>query len=181
MVVSDECAHHVARPAVVHTDTEYRSEFPFGPEPSNLYYIGGNHAENWSTAVHYHDHYGLVYLDSGHSPYKIDKTLYGIHEGELLVTKPGEVHFGLAGEQAPFKLFYIGFTLERMPILHNEFYRIGLGRVAKDANGRIKSFHGQTVCVIKDDRTDTALIPSSAARPAIDPPAVSTVSVLPPA
>ncbi len=140
------------RPVVVHTDTEYRSELPFSPEPSNLYYIGVNHKENWSTAVHYHDHYELVYLDSGHSSYKIDKTLYGIHEGELLVTKPGEAHFGLAGEQAPFMLYYIGFTLERMPVLHNEFYRIGLGRVAKDAHGRIKSLFEQMLSELRRQR-----------------------------
>lgn len=140
------------RPVVVHTDTEYRNELPFGPEPSNVQYIGVNHEEKWSTAVHYHDHYELVYLVSGYSPYKIDKTLYGIHEGELLVTKPGELHFGLAGDQAPFKLYYIGFTLERMPILHNEFYRIGLGRVAKDANGRIKSLFEMMLSELRRQR-----------------------------
>jgi AraC-like DNA-binding protein len=132
-------------PASIHTDTEFRMELPFGSEQNSLYYIGIYYKENWSTATHYHDHFELCYLDSGYSPYKIDKTLYGFHAGELLVTKPREEHFGLAGEQTPFKLYYIGFTLERMPYLQNEFYRIGLQRIAKDPDGSIKSLFEQIV------------------------------------
>jgi AraC-like DNA-binding protein len=141
-------------PAVVHTDTEFRMELPFGLETSNLYYVGVNHMENWSTTFHYHDHYELCYLDYGYSQYKIDKTLYTIHSSELLVTKPGEVHFGLAGggEQTPFKLYYIGFHLERLSILHNEFYQIGLQRIAKDMDGTIKALFEQIINEIQNKR-----------------------------
>ncbi|MBD2867865.1 helix-turn-helix transcriptional regulator [Paenibacillus arenilitoris] len=153
--MSENDTLHARAPApkhthVVHTDTEFRIELPFGPEPSSLFYVGINHAQNWSTSTHYHDHYELCYLDGGDCPYKIDETLYDVHAGELLVTKPGELHFGLAGEQSPFKLYYVGFALTGMPELQAEFYRVGLHRVAKDSGGQVKSLFDRIIGEVQE-------------------------------
>jgi len=134
---------------VIDNDLEFRIELPFNSDASHIYYLGVNYYENWSTSIHYHDHFELCYVDEGHSQYKIDKTLYEIQKGQLLLTKPEEIHFGLAGEHLPFKLYYIGFRLERLHSLYPEFYRIGLQRIASDQNNRVKEIFDQMISEIK--------------------------------
>jgi AraC-like DNA-binding protein/mannose-6-phosphate isomerase-like protein (cupin superfamily) len=135
---------------VIDNDEEFRIELPFDSEASHIYYLGVNYYENWSTSIHYHDHFELCYVDEGHSQYKIDKTLYEVQKGQLLLTKPEEIHFGLAGKQMPFKLYYIGFRLERLHHLYPEFYRIGLQRIAMDQDSRVKAIFEHMITEIKN-------------------------------
>ncbi|QHT59053.1 AraC family transcriptional regulator [Paenibacillus lycopersici] len=127
------------RPLVIENEWEFRAELPFDAKSSSLYYIGEQLMPNWATASHYHDHFELCYLEQGHGQYQIDKTLYQIRAGDLWLTKPGETHYGLAGEDASFRLYYLGFKLEWAKALEPDFYQLGAGRVVPDEDGTIKS------------------------------------------
>lgn len=127
-------------PDTLRTAEEFRSELPFSPSASSIYYAGLTLKPNWATPSHYHEHFELCYLDEGSGQYQIDKTLYGIASGQLLLTMPGENHFGLAaGKSAPFRLYYVGLKLERLPVLQLECYRIGTRRIAEDTDGSVKA------------------------------------------
>ncbi|MFI2857373.1 helix-turn-helix domain-containing protein [Paenibacillus sp. JSM ZJ436] len=140
------------KPAVrqmLQSDTEYRLELPYGTE-SLIYYIGINHKQNWHTAVHSHDHYELCYVVRGSSSYIIDNTLYRMDRGEFLITKPGEAHYGLAEEQSPFTLYYLGFKPSLLPALQRELIHLGPGRVAKDATGSMRALFEQLFTEMKE-------------------------------
>ncbi|QHW31745.1 AraC family transcriptional regulator [Paenibacillus rhizovicinus] len=126
------------RPLLIENELEFRAELPFDARSSSLYYIGEQLMPNWATTSHYHDHFELCYLEEGHGQYQIDKTLYQIRAGDLWLTKPGETHYGLAGKDAPFRLYYMGFKLEWMKALQPDFYQLGAGRVVPDEDGTVK-------------------------------------------
>jgi len=138
----DSHSIYIATPSIaktLHSDWELRIELPFSTPQSSIYYLGLNHYENWATPSHTHSHFELCYLDEGRGQYKIDKTVYEIRSGQFLLTKPGENHFGLAGKNAPFKLYYIGFKLELLSALQMKIYEIGAHRIAEDTDGTMKS------------------------------------------
>jgi len=121
-----------------HSDWELRIELPFDSAKSSIYYIGLTRYENWATPSHTHTHYEFCYLDEGNGQYKIDKTVYDFRSGQFLLTKPGENHFGLAGQASPFKLYYVGFKVEMLSALQMDLYAIGARRIAEDTDGVIK-------------------------------------------
>lgn len=125
--------------STLRTDKELRIELPFDSFHSSIYYAGLNLHENWATPSHTHEHFELCYLDEGRGQYKIDKTVYDFRKGQLLLTKPGENHYGLAGKDAPFKLYYVGFRLEWLSDLQVEIYGMGAQRIAEDRDDTVKS------------------------------------------
>lgn len=126
------------RSSVFESEKEIRIELPFESNMDNMLYIGINELENFSTAVHYHDHFELCFLEHGQGLYKIEKSLYPVGSGELWMTKPNEIHYGLAGGSSAFRLYYMGFKLDRLRSLEAELYRIGPHRVVKDDDRAIK-------------------------------------------
>jgi AraC-like DNA-binding protein len=146
-------------PLTLRTEREFRIELPFDPRASSIFYLGLNLEENWATPSHYHEHFELCYLDEGNGQYKIDKTLYDFRSGQLLLTKPGENHFGLAGKLAPFKLYYVGFKLDRLTALQLECYRMGMSRIADDPEGTVKSLF---VALINETANSSRLADSMA-------------------
>lgn len=127
------------QPKLVDNELEYRAELPYDAQRSNLYYIGEQLIPNWATPSHYHDHFELCYLAEGHGQYQIDKTRYPIRAGDLWLTKPGETHYGLAGKDAPFHLYYMGFKLEWNKALQPDFYQLRGSRVANDDEGAVRA------------------------------------------
>lgn len=141
-------------PRLISNECEFRIDLPFDAQSSPMFYIGELLMNNWSTQAHFHDHFELCYLDEGTGQYQIDKTLYQVKAGELWLTKPGEIHYGLAGIDAPFRLLYIGLNLEWMQALQPDFYRIGLKRVIGDEDRLIKWIFEQ---IIREVRTKPRL------------------------
>lgn len=125
-------------PRTIHSDSELRIELPFAPDKSSVYYIGLARHAHWAAPSHCHTHYELCYLDEGRGQYTIDHTLYDFSSGQFLLTKPGENHYGLAGREEPFKLYYIGFNVELLSALQVDLYAIGSRRIAQDTNGVVK-------------------------------------------
>ncbi|WP_256758824.1 AraC family transcriptional regulator [Cohnella sp. WQ 127256] len=143
----------------LHTEGEFRIDLPFDPVGSSIYYLGLNVQDNWATQSHYHEHFELCYLDEGNGQYKIDKTLYDFRSGQLLLTKPGESHYGLASKPDAFKLYYVGFKLDRFSALQLECYRIGMSRIADDPEGTVKSLF---VALINETEKSSKLADSMA-------------------
>ncbi|MFC5404075.1 helix-turn-helix transcriptional regulator [Cohnella soli] len=140
--MSDRASDFHATPSVANTfrtEQELRIELPFSPASSSIYYVGMNLHENWATSSHMHSHYELCYLDMGSGQYKIDKTVYEFGAGQFLLTRPGEDHFGLAGQNAPFKLYYVGFHVDLLSALQLDLYNIGETRIGEDSDGVIRS------------------------------------------
>ncbi|MFC5651225.1 helix-turn-helix domain-containing protein [Paenibacillus solisilvae] len=136
---------------IVESDSEMRFELPF-TNLDNMFYIGVNATVNWTTNFHFHDHFELCYLDQGPLSYSIDKSLYHVDQGELFITKPGERHYGLAGGNSNFRLYYMGFKLDQMRGMEAEYYNIGVNRIVKDAEGQIKRLFDLIIGEVRNRR-----------------------------
>ncbi|MBP1964939.1 AraC family transcriptional regulator [Paenibacillus aceris] len=136
---------------VVESDTEMRFELPF-TDLDNMFYIGMNTTVDWMTNIHFHDHFELCYLDQGKLTYFIDKSLYHINQGELFITKPGERHYGLTDGISNFRLYYMGFKLDKMRAIEAEYYNIGVDRIVKDENRQIKRLFDEIIGEVRNKR-----------------------------
>ncbi|MFD0618532.1 AraC family transcriptional regulator [Paenibacillus sp. GCM10027629] len=136
---------------VVESDTEMRFELPF-IDLDNLFYIGMNTTIDWKTNIHFHDHFELCYLDQGKLAYFIDKSMYQINQGELFITKPGERHYGLTDGISHFRLYYMGFKLDKMRAIEAEYYNIGVDRIVKDKDHQINRLFDQIFGEVRNKR-----------------------------
>jgi AraC-like DNA-binding protein len=134
------------------TEQEFRINLPFKNHLENILFIGTNSRHNWSTSLHYHDHFELCYLDYGQGNYAIDHSLNRFSQGEVLVTKPSEIHYGLAGGEDAFRLYYLGFKLDNMRFFSTQYYKLGLHRIVKDEGGVIKQIFEHIVAEIKQNK-----------------------------
>lgn len=120
-------------------DQETRIDLPFSLRLENLIYIGVAGSESWHVYPHYHEHFEMCYVDEGQGWFAIDDCFYPVKQGDVFLTLPGEVHHGGAAGEAPFRLYYIGFQLERLSTLELDYYQLGSYRVVSDTGRQIKA------------------------------------------
>lgn len=123
---------------VVEAEKEIRIELPFSLLFESLAYIGVVLRETWHVRPHYHEHFELCYVSEGQGWFAIEEFSYKVKQGDLFLTKPGEVHQGAAAGDLPFRLSYLGFQLDKMSTLELDYYQLGSHRVVPDQEGIIK-------------------------------------------
>jgi AraC-like DNA-binding protein/quercetin dioxygenase-like cupin family protein len=123
---------------IVEADRETRIELPFSLVFESLAYIGVVLRETWHVRPHYHEHFELCYVSEGQGWFAIEEFSYKVKQGDLFLTKPGEVHQGAAAGDLPFRLSYLGFQLDKMSTLELSYYQLGSHRVVPDSEGIIK-------------------------------------------
>ncbi|GCE30553.1 AraC family transcriptional regulator [Dictyobacter alpinus] len=122
---------------------EIRFDLPFSLLLENLLYIGVARSESWHVRPHFHDHFEMCYVDKGQGWFTIEDVPYTVKQGDLFLTRPGEVHQGAASGEAEFCLYYVGFQLARLSTLELEYYQLGIQRVAPDPSQQIKALFDQ--------------------------------------
>ena len=123
---------------IVEADQETRIELPFALVFESLAYIGVVLRETWHVRPHYHEHFELCYVNEGQGRFAIEDFSYRVKQGDLFLTKPGEVHQGAAAGNLPFRLSYLGFQLDKISTLELDYYQLGSQRVIPDQEGIIK-------------------------------------------
>ena len=123
---------------IVEADQETRIELPFALVFESLAYIGVVLREAWHVRPHYHEHFELCYVNEGQGWFAIEDFSYRVKQGDLFLTKPGEVHQGATAGNLPFRLSYLGFQLDKISTLELDYYQLGSQRVIPDQEGIIK-------------------------------------------
>lgn len=78
--------------------------------PKMLYLFKKTYNKQNSAKCHYHDFVSMIYLLSGGSTYNINRTVYQLKKGDLIVLNPGVRHCRLMGEDQESMEFQIGFS-----------------------------------------------------------------------
>jgi len=125
-------------PGIMDTEAEIRYDLPFDVRLGNLAYIGIVRHETWFVGHHIHSHFELCYVEEGQGYFTIEDAYYEVREGDLFLTKPGEMHQGAAKGDSPFRLYYLGFQLEQLRSLEVAYYNIGMNRAENDREGTVK-------------------------------------------
>lgn len=124
------------RSRIINNEGDQRFELPFHLRFDNLAYIGVVPHHPWHVTPHYHNHFELCYVGQGEGWFTINDQFYQVRQGDLFLTKPGEGHQGAASTTTPFRLYYLGFQLQRMNTLELDYQRVGLQRVAHDPHNK---------------------------------------------
>ncbi len=146
-------AHTPSASRIVEADKETRIDLPFYLIFESITYIGVVLREMWHVPPHYHDHFELCYVDEGQGWFAIDEFSYKVKQGDLFLTKPGEIHQGAAAGNSPFRLYYLGFRLENMNSLEMDYYRLGINRVVCDAENTMCSLFDAIFAELRDRQT----------------------------
>lgn len=141
--------------------SELREELPFQYEFDNLCYIGIQTLSTWQVDKHIHEHFELCYVDEGQGWFSIDGELYRISQGELFLTKPGELHQGASLGEQSYRLYYAGFQLTDQHKLEGDYYRLGRVRTVKDESGHIKKLFDSIFSEIENAGPHSSLMAES--------------------
>lgn len=117
---------------------EFCYEVPFGMLFDSLLYVGVAEQKKWYTPPHFHPHFELCYIAKGQGWFYNNSHFYNVKEGDLFLSKSGEVHYGAASGINSFKMYYLGFKLDQMKNLELEYIDIGNNRVVEDRTGTLK-------------------------------------------
>lgn len=117
---------------------EFCYEVPFGTHFDSLLYVGMAEQKKWYTPPHYHPHFELCYVVKGQGWFYNNHHFYNVKEGDLFLSKIGEVHYGAASGIHSFKMYYLGFKLDPMNHLELDYLDIGNNRVATDRTGTLE-------------------------------------------
>lgn len=126
------------QPQVYSHNFELRVDRPYVRQFDCITYVGVVVRQTWTVNPHYHEHYELCYVDEGRGWFQQNGRLYETRPGDLFLSRPGECHHGAATSSMPFRLYYMGFKLNRMPELAQAFDAIGARRVVGDGSGDLR-------------------------------------------
>ena len=119
---------------------EIRYELPFGPSLPALVYADRLRNPDWSTPIHIHEYAELCYVAEGGGRFILDGVIHEARQGDVFVTKPHEVHSGVADGGGPFTLYSLGFLFEDIDGLEADFYVLGPNRIVRDGTGTVKEW-----------------------------------------
>ncbi|MBO9608208.1 MAG: AraC family transcriptional regulator [Paenibacillaceae bacterium] len=117
---------------------EFCYEVPFGMLFDSLLYVGVAEQKKWYTPPHFHPHFELCYIVKGQGWFYNNSHFYNVKEGDLFLSKIGEVHYGAAAGIDSFMMYYLGFKLDQMKNLELDYIDIGNHRVVEDRTGTLK-------------------------------------------
>lgn len=117
---------------------EIRYELPFEAAFPNLVYSDRLRNERWFTPMQVHDYFEICYIAEGSGWFILDGVKHDARAGDVLVTKPHEVHCGGASGDGAYTLYSLGFTFEQLSELEAEYYMLGPDRIVRDSAGTIR-------------------------------------------
>lgn len=117
--------------------TQLRYELPFPLQLPNLIYLDRLISEQWHISLHYHDFFEISYIVEGAGWFTVNDFLYRVDAGEMLITKPGEIHSGRFPEG--MTMLSCGLTFEQMRELEIGFYRSVTQPVIRDRDDRCRA------------------------------------------
>lgn len=89
-------------------NSDYKDLFVEDLNPTFLFTWKGKRTQD-ELSYHSHDHLELAFMMSGNGKYRIDGTVYGVKEGDLLILNPGVRHQGLVTDTAnALTEFFVG-------------------------------------------------------------------------
>lgn len=125
---------------VGHWAEETRFNLPFADTYDSFLYISKCWQESWFTPKQFHDHFEFCYVAAGSGWFILEGVLFPASAGDIFVTKPGEIHCGGSSEGEPFLLYAIGFRFERLEALEKAYYKLGIRRIVRDGDGRLRAY-----------------------------------------
>ncbi|MCD8294964.1 MAG: AraC family transcriptional regulator [Clostridia bacterium] len=64
---------------------------------------------------HMHDHYELLMLVDGVIDYTVESETRRLQHGEILIVKPGDLHFGTVDLSTPYERYVLKFSADMLP------------------------------------------------------------------
>ena len=139
-------------PRIVRFINRMRHEAPYPEYLPSLVHIDRLQQEFWNIRLHYHNYFEITYIAEGTGCFQINENIYELKKGELIITKPMEVHNALV-RGIPYACTYsIGFNFDQLRELELPYFRLGENRVIADHDGSFSSCHREIMTELETNK-----------------------------
>ena len=103
----------IAVPQQRFTDLNQLSlSFPLGNFQSDILNWGYQEPRVWRNYLHTHSFFEICYAFEGQGLFRINQKEYQVHQGQVFIAKPGEMHEILSSKSTPLGIYFWSYTLE---------------------------------------------------------------------